>query len=288
LRGAFALAILSLLLAPASSSAYVRTRSPDNKFALAWADPSIVMNLRTSGPQVVSLEDFEAAATRAAATWSAPGLASSIDFKIVPSADVPAGTHADDVNVISFRTTGWDEPMYPGSALALTTVWSRAAVIVDADTEINAANPDDKWALLPDDPMLASMAQEVDLQNALTHEMGHVLGLDHPCFLGDPPKTPRFDDKGAPVLSCSDPALPAIVKSETMFPSSQPGGISERVLSVEEIDALHDIYPERGPVDPMLGARPAGCRVASGGDGAAAALALGAAALAAARRRRRS
>ena len=285
-RVAFGVAALCCLLASSTVFAYVRTRSPDGKFALLWADPHITMTLRTSGTQVVLPSDFAAAAQGAAATWSAPGLASAVSFTIDSSGATPPGTGFDQINAISFRADSWDEPMYPESALALTTVWSRDAQIVDADTEINAVDPRFKWGVLPDDPAAAAMASEVDLQNALTHELGHVLGLSHPCFLGDIPRRPEVDDQGAPVLSCADPSLPAGVEAATMFPSSQDGSIAERTLSSDEIDALHDLYPRRATPGPTLGDRSGGCRVAPSSGGLASPLALLVGALALLSRRR--
>jgi MYXO-CTERM domain-containing protein len=280
---ALAIGLAAALAAPAA--AYVRTRSPDGTFPLLWSDPRITMTLRISGTQVVPAADFIGAARRSAATWSDPALASSLAFTIDAASDAPAGTLFDQVNAVSFRTDSWNEPMYPEQALALTTVWSQDAQIVDADTEINAADPRFQWGVLPDDPAQAAMAAEVDLQNALTHELGHVIGLSHPCTLADPPSRPETDDQGAPVLSCSDPALPASVRDATMFPSSEPGSIAERTLSPDEIEAVHDLYPLRAAPGPSLGDRSGSCAVAPGSEEGGA---LGAAALALffARRRR--
>ena len=143
-------------------------------------------------------------------------------------------------------------------------MWRQAGRIVDADTEINAHDPNIVWGLLPDDPRgRGALSPEIDLQNALTHELGHVLGLDHPCYLVDPPDPPEVTNEGAPVPSCSDPALPASVVDATMYPSATPGSIGERTLSADEVLALHDLYPAgRAPV--VEGAAPAsgGCVVA--------------------------
>jgi hypothetical protein len=273
-RAALGAAVVSALLVSAPAAAYVHTRSPDGKFALLWSDPTITMTLRTSGPEVVAPADFDGAARRAAATWSAPDLHSALRFVIGSSPDVPSGTRFDQVNGISFRTDSWNEPMYPESALALTTVWSRGAQIVDADTEINATDPRFKWGVLPDDPALAAMASEVDLQNALTHELGHVIGLAHPCFLGAPPTPPALDDKGAAVLSCSDPALPPEVKTATMFPSSDAGSITERALTIDEVAALQDLYPPAPPPVSTLGTRDGACAVAPAASAGALPLAV--------------
>jgi hypothetical protein len=282
------LALAAGLLLATPAAAYVRTPSPDHKSFPLWPDARVTMTLRTAGAQIVSPPDFRVAATRALATWSTPNVDTAVTFTIDASGDGPAGTRADGVNTISFRSDSWLEPMYPDGVLALTTVWSQGARIVDADTEINAVDPRFKWGLLPDDPVLAALASEVDLQNALTHELGHVLGLDHPCFLGDGPQVPpELDNLGQPVLSCADPALPDSVKNATMYPSSSPGSISERALSSDEVLALHDLYPARaapGATNPMLSGR-GGCAVADRRSGTWGAAFLMAALLARARRR---
>jgi hypothetical protein len=278
LRGAalpaLALAVLTFGLA-SPASAYVRSRSNDGKLPLAWADPHVTMTLRTAGAQIVSPADFLGAAQLAAAAWSAPGLDSAVVITIDTSSEVPAGTQFDQINVVSFRTDSWPEPKYDASALALTTVWNLDGKIVDTDTELNAYDPQYKWGVLPDDPALAAMADEVDLQNALTHELGHVIGLSHPCYLKAPGKGELVDD-GEAVPACADPTLPDAVKDATMFPSSQPGSIAERTLSPDEIRFLHEVYPLRPDPPPGLGDRSGGCAVApAGGDTtAAAALAL--------------
>jgi hypothetical protein len=285
------ISFVAALLAAAPAGAYVRTRSPDGKFEPLWSVARVTMTLRTAGAQIVSSDDFKTAALRAAATWSAPGLGSSVLFTIDNSLDAPPGTRYDHVNTISFRSDSWTAPMYPDSALALTTVWSQQAHIVDADTELNAVDPRFQWGLLPDDPALAAMASEVDLQNALTHELGHVLGLAHPCFLGQAPSPPELDQHGGAVLACSDPTLPAAVEMATMFPSSQPGSIGERALSPDEIAALHDLYPASAApaiTAPDLGSRSGGCRVGPASDGAGGPVAMVLAAAVALARLRRS
>jgi hypothetical protein len=280
--------VASQLVAVAPAHAYVRTRSPDGKFQLLWPDARITMTLRTSGPQIVAAADLRAAATRAAATWSAPALDSSVAFTIDASTDAAPGTRFDHVNTISFRTEGWSAPIYPKEALALTTDWSQDARIVDADTELNAADPGVSWGVLSADPAVAAAASEVDLQNALTHELGHVLGLAHPCFLGPPPpRGPDVDDQGRPIPSCADPALPASVAMATMFPSATAGSISERDLSADEVKALHDLYPAHADPPPEgagLADRGGGCRVAGRDPGALAGLAMAALVFAARRR----
>ena len=60
-----------------------------------------------------------------------------------------------------------------------------------------------------------------DLQNALTHEMGHLIGLDHTCWSGPTSGMPDpLDNIGNPVPECN--AASADVQATTMFPSASP------------------------------------------------------------------
>ena len=285
---AFAAVAASLVL-PAPAHAYVRSRSADGRFDIIWPDPQITLTVRTGGTAAIAPEDFVAAVTRAAATWSDPALESSVVFTVVSVDEAPIDPKYDHVNSISFRSSSWDPPYYAHGELALTTVSTLDGRIVDTDTELNAFDPM-TWAILPDDPAVAAGSSDIDVQSTVTHELGHVLGLDHPCYLGNtPPDPPEVTNEGAPVPSCSDADLPPSVLAATMYPSSTPGNIGERTLSPDEILALHDLYPAgKAPVveGPADDASSGGCAVA-GGAVAPSGAALAAVALLMARARRR-
>jgi hypothetical protein len=241
---------------------YVRARSPDDKYNVVWPDPHITLIVYT-GASVVDADDFVAVANEAAATWSAPRADTSISISVGSSAGSPSGAVFDHESTISFRTSSWDPPTYPMDALALTTVWTRGGRIVETDTEINAFDKRFRWAVLPDDPAVAALSGEDDLQNALTHELGHVLGLAHPCYLGPAPDPLPLDNYGQPALACSDPAVPDDVLAATMYPSSSTGTIGERKLSPDEVMALQDLYPAgRSPVVEEPPPPQGGCAVA--------------------------
>ncbi len=288
------LAVVATVVAWADvAHAYVRARSTVDDYDLIWPDPHISITVYT-GTSMVSPSDFVGAATAAAATWSAPAADTSIAITIASSPAQPAGAVFDHENTISFRTSSWDAPMYPASALALTTVWTSGGKIVETDTEINAYDPSFHWAVLADDPSVAMLSGEDDLQNALTHEMGHVLGLAHPCYLGVVPDPPALDNLGQPELGCSDPALPVDVRAATMYPTAAPGNIGERSLSSDEVMALRDLYPAgRTPVveGPPTPAAAGDCSLADAGRrdtsplGAAPLLLMGASIVVARRRR---
>jgi uncharacterized protein (TIGR03382 family) len=138
--------------------------------------------------------------------------------------------------------------------------------IVNADIEVNgwdglglstsvlpgAAGPPHGWYFTCDKqngwPQCATYGQTgcfyIDLQNTLTHEAGHFIGLAHPCELS---------------LGNCTPAMQAT----TMYPATTPGDVQKRTLSPDDVAGVCAIYPSSG----------GGCGCGSGGaTGAIAAL----------------
>jgi MYXO-CTERM domain-containing protein len=288
MRSAVLLAFVMVFLGEATAAhGYVRTRSEDDTLDLIWARPEITLTVRTGGDLPLSANDLLEATMRATDAWNAPANDSSVAFTVVSSAAVASDPAVDHENTISVRTSDWNAPIYGPQVLALTTVWTQGGAIVDTDTEINGVDPPAPWALLPDDPAMAAVDRNVDLQAALTHELGHVLGLAHPCSLGGAPTPPEVDNLGNPVVECSS-TLPASVLNATMYPSATPGETHERLLSDDELLALHDLYPAgRSPVvEGGSTSSTGGCSVAAGAPSWAGALALIAGAMIARRRRK--
>ena len=71
----------------------------------------------------------------------------------------------------------------------------------------------------------------------MTHEMGHVIGLVHTCYLEPPPP---IDNKGQPIPDCAD-ATPDI-RATTMFPSADANDIEKRTLEADDKQGLCDLY----------------------------------------------
>ncbi len=135
------------------------------------------------------------------------------------------------------------------SIVALTSVLydPETGRIVDADIEVNGwdgqgtgtslsgpSGPPHGWYFTCDKqggwPQCTTYGQAgcyyLDLQNTLTHEVGHFIGLAHPC-------------EGK---SCTQALEPV-----TMFPLTAPGDLEKRTLHEDDIAGLCTIYPaERG------------------------------------------
>lgn len=109
-------------------------------------------------------------------------------------------------NVILFREKNWPYSQRP-VAFTSVTYSPNDGVIVDADIEMNGedysftTNPaDEPW--------------RIDVQNTVTHELGHFLGLDH----------------------SDDPV-------STMVSQAEPGEVTKRSLEQDDIDGACTLYP---------------------------------------------
>ncbi len=135
-------------------------------------------------------------------TWNEPDC-SIFEFQNGGLTETDRFISDDGENVVVFHDESWP---YSSGALALTSVTADSnGVIVNADMEINgvdhvfadAETETDKW----------------DVQNTVTHEAGHMLGLDH-----------------------------TGVDDATMAFDARPGEIKKRDLHPDDIEGLCTIY----------------------------------------------
>jgi hypothetical protein len=205
-----------------------------------------------NGQMELTQQQIMATVTAAATTWGADSNACTYLRINVTSSTAPAPeARYDYKNSIIFRTLSWgpppDEPgsgSYDPEALAITSVFvdKSNGQIKDGDIEINNFNF--SWGDLVADPSLVGKSQ--DLQNALTHEMGHLIGLDHTCYVAGT-KTIPIDNAGNPVPSC-DMASETVLAT-TMAATAIPGDTAKRTLAPDDIMGVCDIYPVA--MDPM-------------------------------------
>lgn len=101
--------------------------------------------------------------------------------------------------------------------------------ILSADVDLNAVD----FELLLPGATPATAKPALDLQSVVTHEAGHVLGLDHDCAVAGAPWP--TDDTGARVPECDAPDLPASVTAATMFYKIEPNDTTARTPDPSDV-----------------------------------------------------
>lgn len=262
--------VAALLTVTTPAAAYVRYLS-ESLCPYAWRQRNLVIRAYPRGVADLDEAQIANAVAQAAGVWTEtnPTLATCTDLSIgvtmMSLADASPDAKFDRQNNLVFRPDNWC--LVPGpdckdpNALAVTSVFARTwGEIVDADIEVNTK--EFIWGDLVSSPMAGGFQ---DLQNTLTHEVGHLIGLDHSCFDGTSERRP-LDQNGIPVADCDDNAPPA-VRATTMFSSAPLGDISKRTLEPDDEEAVCALYP-RGVEDPAVcAAAPrseSGCAVAAG------------------------
>jgi MYXO-CTERM domain-containing protein len=309
-RGARAVVLAvaaSAALGARPAAAYVRYKT-DSGIGFFWPQDCVIVTVYPKDLLTMTADQVLHAVTAAGNAWSSAGDACTY-MNIMVSSDPPPGAGADAgadagppvvtptakldyLNNVIFRPDTWCRPTdapgtctYDPAALAITSVFvsTRTGEIRDGDVEVNA-----KYFVWADVDIDMTPGRQ-DLQNALTHEFGHLVGLDHTCFFAQPGLARPFDNNNQPIPDCDN--ADDTVRATTMFASAIPGDTQKRTLAPDDQQAVCDIYPASH--DPMTCAPgqtdPGGCSCAAAGAplSALASLALLVVAILATRARRR-
>jgi hypothetical protein len=281
-----ALALFVTLVAGAPAHAFVRSTTMGGNSPLFWKESCVPVTIYLNGfieKTKLSKEGVIKSIAASAQAWGpddvtcGAGGTEHPSLEIVPTlalADTPGPTGYDARNSLIFRTDNWtmggkiDGKAYSDSALAVTTVIARMdGHIVDADMEINAVNNSRAWVNL-DPGVQVDFAHDTrdffDLQNTITHEFGHLIGLDHTCFTFDPmmPKLRPADDMGNPVPDCGG-AGAGLVADTTMYDTAMSLETSKRTLAFDDMRAVCTIYPPGVPREACTLDSPVGCTIAA-------------------------
>lgn len=244
--------VLGAMATPRPAAAYVRYLS-ESGCPYGWATRSLTLRGFPAGMPDLDEDQIADAFTQAAYVWgpeNATCTDMAIQIQMMSPADVPPGAVFDKKNNIVFRDP-WcpddaDPRCFDSRALAITSVFARTwGEIVDADIEVNTSGF--TWGDLVSMP---GTGGRQDLQNAITHEIGHVLGLDHTCYDNNPRGRP-LDQNHEPIPDCSRLDLPESVLNSTMYVSADPGDTTKRSLEPDDLQAVCDTYP-RGRPDPLV------------------------------------
>jgi hypothetical protein len=234
---------------------YVRTGPTKAGHYLYWESGCIFVTLDSAGTKAIPGDGAFQAIDQSFDTWN-NDTASCSYMKVKDAGKKAMEVGNDKVNIVKFRDDTWGRPAvngdpartYSPSAAGITTVVyvddgtsSRDGAIVDADIEINAVNFHVTLDPDPNDPAFPGEDNAV-LLNTLTHEVGHLHGLEHTCRLSDT-EPERVDNNGNPVPLCSDPGLSTTITDATMYPTQVSGETTKETLSDDDTQSMCDIYP---------------------------------------------
>lgn len=200
---AWVLVTLSALSAQAQDfKRLVANTTSTNEVCVTWSSRNIVYVIDSAGSERTPAETEFLAITQSFATWQAVSDGcSDFTFNGGPRQDnVLVGKGSQATNALVFRemlcppddpchenrTCGntlhcWDHDDAAVIALTTTSYSSRTGIIYDADVEFNASNF--LFTTVPSPPCSIEhqsvSCTAYDVQNAATHEIGHMVGFDH-------------------------------------------------------------------------------------------------------------
>jgi hypothetical protein len=259
-------------LAPArAASPFVPYRTQSGA-TFHWAQTCVPLHIYLDGLPGLTSAETASAVAGAAAAWDASTNACSFLTLQPERGTGPGPTEGfDGLSAVTYQTTMWchrsadgtcPAQPYPPESRAITSVFVSRATgqIFEADVELNAASF--TWGDLVSQPSMTAQ----DLQDLLTHELGHVIGLDSSCWTSVPGGTAPLDDQGQPAPPC-DTASQA-VRDTTMFANFLPGETNKRTLEADDRNGLCATYPRTKGPEPRDGSADADM-CASLPDGAA-------------------
>lgn len=198
--------VLAVFLLGGGAQAYV-LREDSGGHPVRWAGP-VSFAVQSDFAEVLNEPRAMEAVEGSLETWHQVLPDEGFDLRVDPILDV-----GFDLSGLAQQNAILVPPVWIFSpdAIAVTviTVDNQAHQIVDADISLN---PKRTFRVLPPEGLLNT--SDDDIQNALTHELGHALGLAH------------------------NPELPTAV----MYPSARAGETTKRTLSQDDLDAIAALY----------------------------------------------
>lgn len=231
-----------LFLAAHEARAYECTRVQEGSGpSLIWSERAIPWTVNAALTDDIT--DREAALREIKGSFAAWENVECSDI-VFPLTSEQAGATAGFVeagpntNVVIFVESGWISD--PGIVGVTTNSYNvRTGVIADSDIEMNG----ERFRFVVADASCLVRSGAMDLRNALTHEVGHLLGLDHP------------------------PNTEANAES-TMFAAAPPCETKKQTLAEDDINAVCTIYPIGMPNNQCFPPPPSAMmKVADGGSG---------------------
>jgi hypothetical protein len=200
---------VSLLLVVALAAAHVRIVYDGNGQAIYWNNPSSVsVVIQSTGSDNINDGSDEVALRNAIDAWN-DVTSTTATLVEVQSAAQRARTdwQADDIHLMMFDESNQSGYFGPSSGTVAVTplTFYITGAIIDADVLFNGGG----YQFTTN-----GQSGRFDIQDVATHELGHLLGLDHSGVAG-----------------------------ATMFPYVDPAVILHRSLSADDVGGLRHMYP---------------------------------------------
>lgn len=177
--------------------------------SLHWSEPYVPFQVNTRGKHGLVPDEVDFALRDAAAQWDQIE-GSWLELAYEGQTDIDTPDNTDGINSVFF-VDDWGEHRDP-NLLALTYVWSlEDGTITHFDVAINTDGHG--WSV-------DGSEDRNDLWNALVHEFGHALGLDH------------SEDEEA-----------------TMYFQTSVGETSKRDLAADDVETFASVYGGEFPYD---------------------------------------
>lgn len=192
---------------------YQREKAEISGKPLKWEKMPITYHINKDCYKPIDKEKCQNAIEQSFNTWESPEC-TSLRFKRGEDTEESYGSFNpididSNKNIIVWYYKDWP---YEPNGVALTTVTydDKTGKIYDADIELNGVYY--RFDIVESLP-----STYTDIQNTLTHEIGHMIGLDH-----------SFDPSSA------------------MYPTARRGEIKKRELSQDDINGVCEIYKNEG------------------------------------------